>query len=486
MANSATTSRLYEKVANHIRSLINHGTLQTGDRLPSVRKLHKQLSVSISTVLEAYRLLEDQGLITVRPQSGYYVKARIALPEPNLSQPSHPSHPVDTSLVTRICADMETPNMVKLGAALPSPELLPTKALNRLMGQVIRDAPETVHTYHTPQGDESLRHEVAKKLIDAGCSISAQDVMITNGTTEAVFLALQAVTQPGDTVAIESPCYYILLQALETLQLKALELPTDPREGISLSHLEAALKRSEVDACALVSNFSNPLGSCMSDRNKQALVDLLTQYNVPLIEDDTYGDLYFKSQRPKAMKAFDKQGIVFYCSSVSKTLSPGLKIGWLVAEQSLTQLQRLKLVTNLTTGMAAQLTVGAFLANGGYERHLRKLRRTYAHHLEKMRSTISQSFPPQIKMTYPQGGQVLWLEFPPEFDVVQLYEDALAHNISIAPGIIFSPSQSYRHCMRLNFGLIWSDETAQALNILGALAQQQLATIRLHNFSGDS
>ena len=500
MLDKSSDKHLYEQVADRIQELIKQKTLQPGDRLPSVRKLREQLSVSISTVMEAYRLLEDRGLITVRPQSGYFVKttirdaplpgaslavkANIVSEEPNPSDPPQQANVIDTSIVSRVYADIDRPQIVKLGAAVPSPELLPLVTLNRIMGQVIRTNPVSVHSYQSLKGCETLRHEIAKRLIDAGCAIAPEGIIVTNGTTEAIYLALQAVTKPGDTVAIESPCYYGLLQILESLHLKALELPTDPREGISLEHLEAALKSSNIAACAVVSNFSNPLGSCMSDRRKQDLVELVTKYNIPLIEDDIYGDLYFTGNRPKAIKAFDTKGIVLYCSSVSKTISPGLRVGWLVGEKNFLQVKKLKTVTNVMTSIVPQLTVAAFFANGGYERHLRKMRRIYHSQMEKMRLAISNYFPPQTRITRPQGGQVLWLELPQNFDVMQLYESALEYRISIAPGIIFSPSKSYRNCLRLNFGLLWSEESDLAkpassgdrtLQILGALAQQQLA-----------
>ncbi len=484
MLDKSSDKHLYEQVADRIQELIKQKTLQPGDRLPSVRKLREQLSVSVSTVMEAYRLLEDRGLITVRPQSGYYVKANFVSEEPNPSDPPQQANVIDTSIVSRVYADIDQPQIVKLGAAVPSPELLPLVTLNRIMGQVIRTNPENIHSYQSLKGCETLRHEIAKRLIDAGCAIAPEGIIVTNGTTEAIYLALQAVTKPGDTVAIESPCYYGLLQILESLHLKALELPTDPREGISLEHLETALKSSNIAACAVVSNFSNPLGSCMSDRRKQDLVELVTKYNIPLIEDDIYGDLYFTGNRPKAIKAFDTKGIVLYCSSVSKTISPGLRVGWLVGEKNFLQVKKLKTVTNVMTSIVPQLTVAAFFANGGYERHLRKMRRIYHSQMEKMRLAISNYFPPQTRITRPQGGQVLWLELPQNFDVMQLYESALEYRISIAPGIIFSPSKSYRNCLRLNFGLLWSEDSDLAkpassgdrtLQILGALAQQQLA-----------
>lgn len=470
-----SAQNLYEQIADRFEELITQGTLQSGDRLPSVRKLHRQLSVSISTVSEAYRLLEDRGLVIVRPQSGYYVKAPIMIPEPDPSFPPQQAHSVDTSIVYRVYADIDVPDMIKLGAAIPAPELLPLAKIDRLMGKIIRTHPEMIHGYHVPDGCETLRHEVAKKLIDAGCGVAPEQIIITNGTTESVYLALQAVTKPGDTVAIESPCYYGLLQALESLHLKALELPTDPREGLSLEHLETVLQKSLVTACAVVSNFSNPLGCCMSDRKKQALVELLNKYHIPLIEDDIYGDLSFSDRRPKAIKAFDTVGRVLYCSSVSKTLSPSLRVGWLVAERYLVQIKKLKMVTNIMTSAIPQLTVAAFFANGGYERYLRKLRHTYYCQMSKMRRQISNYFPPQSRITKPQGGQVLWLQLPPNFDVMQLYEAALEYQISITPGIVFSPTNSYRNCLRLNFGLSWSEKCNSALEILGALAQKQVA-----------
>ncbi|MGD2184239.1 PLP-dependent aminotransferase family protein [Lusitaniella coriacea] len=468
---------LYEQVAERIEMLIAEGTLQPGDRLPSVRKLHKQLCVSISTVLEAYRLLEDRGMIRARPQSGYYVKETPATApdEPSLSNPPWQVCPVDTSLAFRVQKMMRDREIVKLGAAVPSPELFPLATLNRLMGQVARAQPEVVHSYDAPPGCEALRHQVAKRLMDAGCSVTPEAIVTTNGTTEAMYLSLQAVTQPGDTIAIESPTYYGLMDILETLRLKALELPTHPREGISLNHLETALSQGKVTACALVSNFSNPLGSCMSDEKKKQLVELLNRYNVPLVEDDVYGELYFSGSRPKAIKAFDTEGRVLYCASISKTLSPGLRVGWSIPGRYQGKVEQLKMVTNITTAIAPQLTVAAFLANGGYDRHLRRLRQAYQSQMARLTQAICEEFPPETRVTRPCGGHVLWLELPKEFDSMVLYQEALQHKISIAPGTIFSPSGGYQNCLRLHGGLPWSDTIAEAMQILGMLSKKQLA-----------
>jgi DNA-binding transcriptional MocR family regulator len=464
---------LYEQVADRIRGLIKEGTLQPGDRLPSVRKLREQWSVSVSTVLEAYRLLEDRGFISARPQSGYYVKQPVqqslAPAEPNPSTPSRQAHSVDTSLAFQVSRTCHDPKVIKLGSAIPSCDILPIAALNRLMGQVLRNQPDICHSYDVPPGCEPLRHEVARRLLTAGCSVSPDQIVTTNGTFEAVYLSLKAVTRPGDTVAIESPTYYGLLEALEVLHLKALELPTHPREGMSLPHLEAALEKKQVAACAIVSNFSNPLGSCMDDLKKKQLVELMTQYQVPLIEDDIYGDLYFEGNRPKALKAFDREGIVLYCASYSKILSPGMRIGWVLPGRYQTEVEQLKWVINQTTAIAPQLTIAAFLANGGYDRHLRQLRHAYQTQMAHVTQAICAYFPLETKVTRPTGGQVLWVELAPGFDSVALFQAAIQQHISIAPGVIFSASGSYRNCFRLNCGLPWSAEIERAMQTLGYL-----------------
>lgn len=468
---------LYEQVADRIKGLILEGTLQPGDRLPSVRKLREQLSVSISTVLEAYRLLEDQGLIEARPQSGYFVKRLLLVrpDEPNQSVLPKPNFPVEVSLAFRVSNTMRDPDNVQLGAAIPGLELLPIPALNRLMSQVVRTHPELAHSYHSSRGCEQLRHEVAKRLMDAGCSVTPEDIVITNGAAEAIYLSLRAVTQPGDTVAIESPTYYGFLETLESLHLKALELPTHPQEGISLEYLETALQERKIAACVLVSNFSNPLGSCMSDLKKKQLVTLLNQYDLPLIEDDIYGDLYFEGTRPKAVKAFDTEGRVLYCASVSKTLSPGLRVGWSVAGRYRVKVEQLKMSMNWMTALPPQLTIAAFLANGGYDRHLRQLRRAYQAQITRMTQAICEYFPAETKVSRPTGGYVLWLELPDEFDAMALYEEALEHNISIAPGVMFSPTNNYGNCLRLTAGNPWTETIDQAVQKLGYLIKRQLA-----------
>lgn len=464
---------LYEQVANRLQSLIQAGTLQPGDRIPSVRKLRMQLSVSTSTVLEAYRLLENRGLIEPKPRSGYFVKPSQLhqAEEPTSSFPPNCACAIDLSLAMRINSAMNQPQMIQLGGATPSPDLLPLASLNRILGQTIRQESKLTHSYGSVLGCLQLRHEIGRRLLEAGCAVSPEQIVITNGTTEAVYLSLQAATKPGDVVAVQSPTYYGFLEALASLHLQVLELPTHPQDGICLDVLENALEKKQIAACLLVSNFSNPLGSCPSEARKKQLVDLITHYQTPLIEDDIYGDLYFGDSRPKAIKAYDQAGWVLYCASFSKTLSPGLRIGWAIPGRYQQSVEHMKLATNYATSVAPQLTVAEFLSHAGYERHLRRLRSAYRTQVTQMQQAIYQFFPPETKVTRPNGGHVLWIELPKTIDTLKLYSLAYQQGISIAPGVMFSTTNHYHHCLRLNCGLPWSNTLEQAVQTLGNLIE---------------
>lgn len=464
---------LYEQVVDRIAALINRGTLRPGERVPSVRRLSSQLGVSISTVLQAYFVLEDRGLIEARPQSGFYVKLRLRElpPEP---KPSHP-YPAATrvgvaDLVAKFFQAARNPDFVPLGAAIPSFDLLPANQLNRITAWIARHQGQQGMKYDFPPGNEALRRQVARRSLDWGCSLSPDDIVTTCGAMEALNLCLRAVAKPGDTIAIESPTFYGILQAIESFGMKALEIPTHPRDGIDLGALETAIKKNKVKACLLVPNFNNPLGSCVSDKNKKQLVEMLARRRIPLIEDDIYGDIYFGNVRPKVAKAFDKEGTVLLCSSFSKTLAPGYRVGWIAPGLFKLQVEHLKSVNTFATATLPQMVVARFLESGGYDRHLRKLRKALASQVQRVSLSISQSFPKGTRVTRPAGGFVLWVELPKSVDSLELYRKALEKKISIAPGPIFSAKQKYQNFIRLSCGQPWSDKLEQALVTLGRLA----------------
>ena len=470
----------YERHADAIAQLIHSGALRPGDRVPSVREASRTRGISPSTVFEAYYLLEAQGLIHARPRSGYYVSARLPAAEARPAEPL-PSQPAATStgvaisdLVFEVLGQARDRDLVPLGSAFPGLELFPLERLARCLASGMRRLDPWSIVQSLPPGDERLRQQIALRYGLHGMGVDAQEIIITNGAMEALNLCLEAVTQPGDIVVVESPTFYAALQALERLNLQALEVATHPRDGIDLAALAEALERhppQRVKACWLMPSFQNPLGSLMPEHSKRALVALLARHQVPLIEDDVYGELHFAPHRPPPAQAFDAEGLVMHCSSFSKSLAPGYRVGWVAAGRFATRVQRLKLMTTLSAATPSQQALSEYLAQGGYDRHLRQLRRSLAQQQHTALAAIARHFPPGTRVSRPEGGYFLWVELPPQVDALELHRLALRQGISLAPGQLFSADQRFAHCVRINYGHPAQDRFEAALETLGGLAK---------------
>jgi len=445
----------YERYADEIAQLIRTQVLRPGDRLPSVRQASASRKISPSTVFQAYYLLEGRGLIHTRPRSGYYVSAQSsATPEmPPASRPKKRSTTVEISdLVFEVLGSVKEREVVPLGSAFPSAELFPLQKLSRHLAHGMRDLDPWRIVEDLPPGNGRLRRQIGLRYAIDGLSIDTDEIVITSGALEALNLCLSAVTRPGDVVAIESPTFYVALQALERLNLKALEIATHARDGIDLNALATALQRHQVKACWLMPNFQNPLGSLMPEEKKQALVSLLARHEVPLIEDDVYAELYFGTRRPAPAKAFDRKGLVMHCSSFSKCLAPGYRVGWVAAGRFAQQVERLKLMTTLSAAIPSQEALAEYLDQGGYDRHLRKLRQKLASQREIALRAISRYFPSGTRVTRPEGGYFLWVELPRQIDALKLQRLSLSHQISLAPGQLFSVDRGFTHFIRINYG----------------------------------
>jgi DNA-binding transcriptional MocR family regulator len=462
----------YEKFADEIAELIRTGVLGPGEKVPSVRHASRTYGVSPSTVFQAYYLLEDRGLIQARARSGYFVRehAKRPLHEPELTAHAAQTTEVDVSeLVFSVLASLKDPHTVPFGSAFPSPDLFPLPRLAKSMAHALRRLSPHEIIADMTAGNADLRRQIALRYMVSGVMLPMEELVISNGALEALNLCLQCVTQPGDLVAIESPTFYACLQVLERLQLKAVEIPVHPREGIDLGALSESLKQLPIKACWFMSSLQNPLGASMSEEKKQALYELLVEHQVPLIEDDVYAELYFGSHPPKPVKSFDRDGLVMHCSSFSKSLAPGYRIGWVAGGRYAEQIARLKLMTTISPSVPAQAALADYLQHGGYDRHLRKLRHALEMQQSAMLASAARHFPASTRVTRPSGGYFLWFEFPERLDSLQLLRLALAQGISLAPGPIFSASQGFRHCARLNYGHPWNPRSEQAMEVLGRL-----------------
>ncbi|MFZ1809059.1 MAG: PLP-dependent aminotransferase family protein [Cyclobacteriaceae bacterium] len=470
--NEAKQDLLYVEVADRIESLIAKETFKIGDKLLSVRALSKEQGISLSTAFQAYYHLESKGLIEARPQSGYYVKfsPQHGREEPTCCKPIDEAVPVSLDeMISSVHTDLRTRSKIHFSVSSPAPSLLPTAKLNKAVIQALRDSDDSCLNYEDFQGNEVLRQQIAKLSFNWGGVLSDEDIVVTNGCLEALSLCLKAVTQPGDAVAIESPTYYGIFQVMESLGLNVVEVPSHSGEGIDLNFLEDAIARCDIKACLFVCNFNNPLGSLMPDENKKQLVELLTRKNIPLIEDDIYGELYFGKTRPKTCKFFDTNDMVLQCGSFSKSLAPGYRIGWAVPGKYKHKVVALKRMNNVSTNTLLQEALSIFLQKGRYELHLRHLRKALHTQCLRYSQAIAEYFPESTRVTRPQGGFSLWIEMDERIDAFKLHKQALKQNIGIAPGHIFSTQGQFQNYFRISYGLPYTDRIDEGIKIVGEL-----------------
>lgn len=468
---------LYLQIADGLEKMISEEVLRIGDKLPSVRVLSEEYGISMGTAFQAYYHLEGRGLIESRPKSGYYVRFNYQrFPQlPNMVPPDALSHDVSVKeMIASIYRDIVATDVINLALAVPDASLLPIAKINKSVVWALRNTKDHCINYENTQGNMELRQQIAKLAFNWGGKVKADEVVITSGCLDAMTLCLKAVTNNGDTVAVECPNYFGIYQAIESIGLKVVELPSHPVSGLDLVQAEKIIKKFRVKAVVTVPNFNNPLGSCMPDENKKKLVDIITAYNVPLIEDDIYGELYFGKNRPRTCKYYDTKGLVMHCSSLSKSLAPGYRIGWTIPGKFLDQVKHLKRIQNISSPTLTQVAIAHFLKNGRYEYHLKNLRK--ALHTQSLRyvQAIIKYFPEDTKVSRPLGGFSLWVQLNKKADTFRLRTEAIKQNISIVPGKIFSGTNNYSNCLRISFGKPWNEDVDYGLMILGKLIKKMV------------
>ena len=466
--------KLYKTVADELATLIRAGTLEVGDRVPSVRELCRERGVSPATAMRAYEDLEAAGLVETRRRSGYYVSDswRQQLTEPRHSRPSPRSTRVEVNdLVFQILEASRDRDVVPLGSAFPSPLLFPWAKLARYLGSSARHMDPWSTVESLPPGSDDLRRQIARRYLHAGVRVPLEEIVITSGAMEALNLSLQTVTSPGDTVAVEAPAFYACLQAVEMCGLKAVEIPTHPREGVDVAALAQVIARHNIKACWFMTTLQNPLGATMPQESKRELVALLQRHGIPLIEDDVYAELQFGEERTKPAKAFDTRGLVLHCGSFAKCLAPGYRLGWVAAGQFAQAVQRRKITSSLATSIPIQQGIAQMLRQGGYDAHLVKLRAALAKQQAAALDSLRKHLPPDYRVTRPAGGYFLWIELAPAVDSLEVHRLALDAGISIAPGPMFSVRREFRNCLRLNYGHPWTPQMDKAVAKLGNIVR---------------
>ena len=489
---------LYQRIAGQLEAAIASGALRAGDRLPSVRQLSHQHGVSLTTALQAFRWLENRGVVEARPKSGYFVAPRApALPEPQFDLSIEGASFVSMDQVLHeLLMMIEDPQAVPSFNAAPARSLLPEAKLQHLLASINRRHPEYATQYHM-SGSPTLRQEIARRAMSSGVQLRPEEIVITNGGMEAMYLALKSVAGPGDTIIVEAPTYFHLLQSIESLGMKALEIPSHPRTGISLEALDFATQpppgRSQggapprgdgreasqgagqpgaVKACVLLPNFPNPGGSLMPEEHKRRVVQMMRERGIALIESDIYGELYFGEQRPSVLRSFDPQGDVILCSAFTKTVAPGYRIGWVAAGRHFLKTKALKTRTSMACPMLQQEVLAQFIRDGGYDHHLRRLRAALKTQAHQMADAVARYFPAGCRLSVPQGGLLLWIELPRHVDSREVFALARLEHIGVAPGAAFSISRRFDHFIRLQYGDPWSAKLDAAMRKLGQIVMR--------------
>ena len=475
--NLLAEDHLYMQVAEGLEKMIGEDVLKIGDKLPSVRVLSDEYGISMGTAFQAYYHLEGKGLIESRPKSGYYVRFnQKRFPElPKIIQPDPLSHEVSVKeMIASIYSDIasHSDKIINFAIAAPDASLLPTAKINKSVVQALRNSKDSCISYEHTQGNLDLRKQIARLSFNWGGKVKPDDVVVTGGCLEAMTLCIKAVTQPGDTVAVESPNYFGIFQSLESMGLKVVEISSSPVTGLDIDCLEQAIKKSSIKACVVIPNFNNPLGGLMPDENKKKLVDIITKNNIPLIEDDIYGELYYGKNRPRTCKYYDTKGMVMHCSSLSKSLSPGYRIGWVIPGKFLEQVKQIKRIHNISSPTLTQAAMAHYLQHGRYEYHLKSMRK--ALHIQCLRfvQAIIDYFPEDTKVSRPHGGFILWVELNKKVNTFKLRIEAMKHHISIVPGKIFSASSNYNNCIRISFGKPWDEDADYGLMMLGRIIKK--------------
>ena len=473
----------YRQLADHLMHEIKAGNYQVGERLPSVRAYAGAHEVSASTVIRCYRYLEGLGMVTARSKSGMYVAdwkaqnlSRKDQRQANESKP--PAVEYDKLMshqhrMMQLYALTAQPLHLGLHLASAAPQWYPCEALAKIGQRLLRHDAQAIGVYPTGTGLPVLKSALIHHLASFGVDLQAQDLLITNGSTEALSVALRAVAQAGDAVIVESPVYFGLLQMMENLGLKALEVPCVAGAGISLEALEYALEHhAGVKAIVAMPNFQNPLGCAMSEKNKRRLLKLVEHYDIALIEDDVFGDLSHEAERPQPVKAWDRHGHVIYCGSCSKSMAPAFRLGWIAGGRYHARIAALKLSHSLVTPLFEQAVLAEFLHSGALPSHLRKLRERLVANIPLVLAAVRRYFPAGTLVISPAGGWWLWLELPEKVDSLALLRLAVSEGIAFTPGVMFSNSAKYAHFMRLNIGRPWDRELEQGIKILGQLVTQ--------------
>ncbi|MDA0128703.1 PLP-dependent aminotransferase family protein [Vibrio sp. MarTm2] len=439
----------YQSVIDYLRNAIESGVFQSGDKLPSIRLLSERLSVSKNTVIRAYQELEAIGVLEAVSKSGYRVLATI---EEKIETVA-PSEVDLLGVCKEILSYPDYKELLPTGSAHPCIDAPAIRSLYAEIGRQSRQQANILSHYQLPPGEPLLVKQLAKLTQELGTPAPISELLVTHGAQQAISLALRATTQPGDIIAVESPCYFGTLLLLESLGLQAVEIPSCPRDGIKINALKEAISRWDIRAIIVTPNFANPTGALMPLNARRDI--LTTPSTIPIIEDDVFGSLSYQPPLP-SIRSLDTEQRVIYVNSLSKNLDSRLRIGWMLAGQYRQTIEKLLLCDNMGSLNLMQSAVGTFLSSGKYKAHLTRMTRLYQSNVKQFLNQFHQSASqyPKLNGRYRvvpvSGSFLLWIQLPEQTDCFALYRECKANKVSILPGSVFGTSGQYQYYFRIS------------------------------------
>lgn len=459
----------YQKFTSVIEEQIKSGVLTSGDRLPSVREIKEKYQLSITSVQSGYDYLVMKGCVENRPRSGFFVTVKV---NENILEDLPTFSPVVRNLdfdkkVKLTSKSGKSFEQISFNTAALTDLLIPQKLILRKMQEVIRKKGASILRYYPANGSEVLRDQIASRATKLGYKINAEHLIITDGALQALYIALASVTQSGDVVAVESPCVFSVLEVISNLKLKIIEIPVHYKNGFDVDCLKDAVTKNNIRAVVLTSNFHNPTGILISDETKKELALIAQSNEIPIIENDIYGDLYFDGERPSTICKFDTEGWVMTYSSFSKTLAPGIRLGWLNAGRFFEQAERMKFSLGRSVAPIFQELMIQLLEENSYDRHLLFFRKQLEMQCIELLSALRSYFPKDCYFHRPQGGYSIWGKLPEKINMSEFYQFCESQKIAFTPGDTFSYTDAYSHHFRIIFADRITSESMLRLKIIG-------------------
>jgi len=362
----------------------------------------------------------------------------------------------------------EQPDIISFAGGLPAPELFPVEEMKEIAVKVLEEGGQTALQYSATEGFAPLRQKIAQTMNELGIKVDASNILITSGSQQGLDFTGKIFLNPGDVVICESPSYLGALNAFKAYQPKFVEIAMD-EEGMIIEDLEKALEQHpEAKFIYTIPDFQNPTGRTMAVDRRKRLVELANKFNIPVIEDNPYGELRFEGVRPPAIKSFDTEGRVAYLGTFSKTFCPGLRIGWVCAQPEILQKYIIvKQGADLQTNTMSQRELDKFLSEYSLPEHVERIKDVYRKRRDLMLKTIKETFPSEVKYTVPEGGLFTWVSLPKHMDAKEVLKAALEQKVAFVPGGSFFPNGGQENHFRLNYSMMTEEKIVDGITKLG-------------------